>query len=566
VVSSPAVSPAVPRARRSLWILDPWRDLLLFVGTPLVILPAALLLQQSVASANIQYFVLAFGSLGHNLPGMLRAYGDRALFARFRTRFLLAPVLLLAACIAFSLHGSQGMVLIAYLWAIWHALMQVYGFCRIYDAKTQAVSPRAARWDLAMCLVWFCAAVLWSDTRLYFIQSMTIHVGIPVVPAAAIDALRQGSIAVLAAVTLVYVLQQWRQARAGAPPNPVKQLLIAVSIAFWWYANVGIADVLLGLVMFEVFHDVQYLTIVWLFNRRRVEADPGVGGFSRFVFRRSWGLLALYVALVFAYGGLLPLSQQVVTAEWQAQVAAAVVTASALLHFYFDGFIWKVRESSTRKGLGLDGAPSGGDRRARAHAAKWLWLAVPAAVLWVAGESPDSVAKARALAAAAPRSADAHLHLGQLLNEAGQHLDSLPALQAAQALVWSPETQRNLALAQLEAGRDALVAGDPAAATPLLRAAAAEVPDLLSSEHDRGFALWRARQPAAAIPHYLVALALQPGLWQGHGNIALAYRDVGNLERALHHARRAAEIAPHIARTREILAHVEELERAARGR
>ena len=38
-------------------------------------------------------------------------------------------------------------------------------------------------------------------------------------------------------------------------------------------------------VLFEIFHDVQYLAIVWLFNRKRVDTDPQVGGFTRFVFR-----------------------------------------------------------------------------------------------------------------------------------------------------------------------------------------------------------------------------------------------------------------------------------------
>jgi hypothetical protein len=40
--------------------------------------------------------------MGHHLPGMIRAYGDRALFERFKWRFILAPLFLLAVCVAFS--------------------------------------------------------------------------------------------------------------------------------------------------------------------------------------------------------------------------------------------------------------------------------------------------------------------------------------------------------------------------------------------------------------------------------------------------------------------------------
>ncbi len=74
--------------RPSSWILGPGADLLLFVGTPVLILPAVLLLAGSWGTADLYLVVASFGALGHHLPGMMRAYGDRSLFSRFRTRFL----------------------------------------------------------------------------------------------------------------------------------------------------------------------------------------------------------------------------------------------------------------------------------------------------------------------------------------------------------------------------------------------------------------------------------------------------------------------------------------------
>ena len=58
------------------------------------------------------------------------------------------------------------MVLVAYLWGVWHGLMQTYGFLRIYDAKVGSVSRLTARLDSAMCVTWFGAAVLVSPTRM----------------------------------------------------------------------------------------------------------------------------------------------------------------------------------------------------------------------------------------------------------------------------------------------------------------------------------------------------------------------------------------------------------------
>ena len=44
------------------------------------------------------------------------------------------------------------MVLVAYVWGVWHGLMQTYGFLRIYDAKVGSVARTTARLDMAMCV------------------------------------------------------------------------------------------------------------------------------------------------------------------------------------------------------------------------------------------------------------------------------------------------------------------------------------------------------------------------------------------------------------------------------
>ena len=83
--------------------------------------------------------------------------------------------------------------------------------------------------------------------------------------------------------------------RARQAQSPAKLMLMATSIAFWWYSNVAVSNMLVGIALFEIFHDVQYLTIVWIFNLNRADRNPSVGRFTRFLFRRSWGLAGLYV-------------------------------------------------------------------------------------------------------------------------------------------------------------------------------------------------------------------------------------------------------------------------------
>src|SRR6266576_2398277 len=166
--SSPQTVPAAPAAARKsgLWILDSWRDLVLYVCTPLVILPVFLLAQARWSAQDIYLFVAAFGAMGHHLPGMIRAYGDRALFERFKWRFILAPIFLVVVCAAFSIWDLKGIVLVAFVWGVWHGMMQTYGFCRIYDAKVGSFAQLTRRLDFALCGIWFATAVLLSPQRM----------------------------------------------------------------------------------------------------------------------------------------------------------------------------------------------------------------------------------------------------------------------------------------------------------------------------------------------------------------------------------------------------------------
>src|SRR5439155_4758974 len=135
--SRPQTVPAAPAVGRkpNLWILDSWRDLILYVCTPLLIIPVFVVAQERWSAEDIYLFVAAFGAMGHHLPGMIRAYGDRALFQRFRWRFIFAPIFLVVVCATSFLWDLKNIVLIAFIWGVWHGMMQTYGFGRIYDAK-----------------------------------------------------------------------------------------------------------------------------------------------------------------------------------------------------------------------------------------------------------------------------------------------------------------------------------------------------------------------------------------------------------------------------------------------
>jgi len=237
---------------RSVWILDPWRDLALIVGAPAIILPALWLARSRFRPDHIYLFVASFGAVGHHLPGMMRAYGDRLLFERFKYRFVLTPLLIGATCLLFAVRELNAMVLIAYLWGVWHGLMQTYGFLRIYDAKVGSVSKATARLDSAMCVAWFGLAVLLSPTRMVKILTDYYQSGGTLVSPGFVRGLTSGWMIAAGLVTVAFVGHLLYQRARGKAQSPAKLVLMAVSIAFWWYSNVLVSNMLVGIALFEI--------------------------------------------------------------------------------------------------------------------------------------------------------------------------------------------------------------------------------------------------------------------------------------------------------------------------
>src|SRR5467141_2453257 len=453
----PPVSALVPK--RSVWILDSWRDLILYVGTPLLIIPLFTLAQARWSAQEIYLFVAAFGAMGHHLPGMIRAYGDRALFERFRWRFILAPIFLLAVCVGFYFWDikTNPVVMIVFLWGVWHGMMQTYGFGRIYDAKTGSFATLTRRLDFATCGIWFAAGVILSPARMTDTLEGFYGCGLPFISPGGIHALQRTLFFAAVAVSLLWLANYVRMWVAGTRQNPVKLALFVTSIAFWWYCNNGVANILAGIALFEVFHDVQYLSLVWIYNRNRVEKDSSIGGFMRFVFRRSGSLVGLYIGLVFAYGSLAYFNSRL-EVEAIKRFLTGVVAASSLLHFYYDGFIWKVREKSTRESLGL----AGGSASVASndflpswllHGLKWVGVFVlPLAALWI-GQTHGPAAEAQReswVVADLPVGGLQHRKYGAALQEAGRLDEAVEQYNIA--LGFDPndaKTHYNLATAQV---------------------------------------------------------------------------------------------------------------------
>ena len=287
----------------------------------------------------------------------------------------------------------------------------------------------------------------------------------------------------------------------------------------------------IGIAMFEIYHAVQYYAIVWIYNRRLFRRAGEHFGPLGFLFSDRWTMLGLYLAAIAAYSSIrfftVGTNAYIFSgsSEDAYQWLVALFVTSSFLHFYFDGFIWKVSERKTQENL-VDApnqnAPAMLMVPAVAHAAKWAVLLAIVVGLLLAEknrlhESPtDQLRRMAALAALTP---------------------NLPECQAMLC-------------------RDALSRGDAATAIAFAEKTIKMRPRSHTAHADLGLAYLLAGRLADAQQHFEAAAALAPREWSHHCDLGSVLVAQGNVERAESELKQAVQLAPDIAEPYEQLAQM----------
>jgi len=428
-------SPSATRSER--WIFGPAADLPLVLLTPLLALGVFAVGRPLGFGEGLVAAGFAL-SIAHYLPGMLRAYGDRGIFARFRLRLLAAPVVFVTACAAAAWESLQVLELLVLLWGPWHWLMQTYGFARIYDARAGRIDRTTARLDRALIMLGFGAALFVTGSFSNYLRD-AYGLGAPYLPAGGLAVLRTGWLGATGLVLALYVAHAIRATRRGEPPSPQKLWLLATTLPFFAFTASFVQRPLEGYVLFEICHDVQYLALVWTINRNRVERDAtgqGAGRLMRFLFRPRAALVLAYLGLCLAFGATGHVYRTWIDDPLTQRIALSTISAMALLHYYLDGFIWKIREPANRASLDLRPVEPGSaleplrrlfSARWVSHAALWLVVALPVAWLGVIearGTRPDARVMERKLSEVFPRAPLPHYHLCRSLLDTGELADA----------------------------------------------------------------------------------------------------------------------------------------------
>jgi tetratricopeptide (TPR) repeat protein len=293
---------------------------------------------------------------------------------------------------------------------------------------------------------------------------------------------------------------------------------------------------------------VQYLSLVWIYNRNRVEKDSSIRGFMRFVFRRSGSLIGLYIGLIFAYGSIGYFKSQF-ELDSVKNILLGVVTASGLLHFYYDGFIWKVREKSTRQSLGLAGGTADVSLKGSflpswsLHGLKWaMAFALPLGALGLFQlRTPHSELDRTAhIAADLPSVSRPHADYGIALQNAGR-LDEA-AQEFSTALRFNPK------LAKAHAGLAGIALGNDNLGDAVSHFVAALQAEPKNAEYHSGYAmvLERIGWIDAAAAESEAAVRLSPKSSQARYGYGAFLEKNGKLDEAIAQYRLAAAYDPNL--------------------
>ncbi len=379
------------------WVINPISDLLFIIGTPLLAFAWAAVVFINFGTAMVISIFIVF-NVAHHLPTFIRIYGDRDLLARFRWSLLLGPVLpfsmaMLAVCFVirsdYPINNVMCLGLILTVWDPWHFFMQHYGFMRIYDGNNRAPRKLASRMDMILCASWFLlvmlGAVHWMPDLLYDIQC---NHGIPLLQlfdSGVYETLQQVVLAAVVVSSVAYLVYLRWCAVQGFFISWAKLLLFAITFGVMYLTYIPNALVErflpgwtfpVGFAALGMVHVSQYLAIVWKYNRSlATDQENSRPGLFRTSFARGGLMVVLcYVACCLAYGfilspyrfGTLLPPESVEWSQWIVGTLIALSFTSTLLHYYYDGFIWKVRNKENQRHLAMQQG-SGADP----HSTSW---------------------------------------------------------------------------------------------------------------------------------------------------------------------------------------------------
>jgi hypothetical protein len=367
------VRPPHPDHSNPRWHVSPLIDLAAYHFSWAWALVPMMLLGTWDSAIYCVYALVMGANLAHRHYGLPYAYFDGGVFRTFERKLTLFPqiCILMLAATPLSLSQRAGwigagavgaVVFFSLLWNFWHVYMQKYGILRLYQAKDPApVQRQGPAWvDKYFILCWiplylsylvpkYKDLILANGTNvagpLSIIGFMEKYERWLVAPTAAIAA---GGVA-------LWLWWEWRTHRYQNRPRLCAATgTLFLSTAMFWANPVEVY------IAFGFSHAVEYMVFVWAFQRRRYCRPRPAPSLMERVLRypKTWylGFTLTFAAIgttqvlwgrLIMHGVRPMLFFGLTGSLWLFYYAVY----ESLVHFYMDGFLWKMRRPDVRENI-----------------------------------------------------------------------------------------------------------------------------------------------------------------------------------------------------------------------
>jgi hypothetical protein len=359
--------------RRS-YILSFREDLLWFLLLPFVAVGVALLCQQYL-SAVVLAAVGVWVTLPHQFASWLRTWGlsDERRF--WGDRLYWGPFLIFAMTMCGYWLAPISTAILVILWDHQHSIMQQHGFARIYDFRGRTGLSSTGWWDLLLGWLLFGHMLLSSPMFVFPLVRELHRLRLPI-SANVVQGVVLASRWALIVYLLLYLGHLVVTVLRGGSLNPVKYLFLGASYFLWYFCAWHTASVLVWGIAHRIMHGLQYMVMVYWYLRRQTEARAELPSLAGLLVRRGWLWMFVLSGVLYSVGVQLLTGGQLgaflfgwarfptlyeaipglglsamSAGEGYAFVTTALVNTLGMTHYYFDSFIWKVRDRRIHGGL-----------------------------------------------------------------------------------------------------------------------------------------------------------------------------------------------------------------------
>ena len=328
-------------SRRVAWLRGAGFDSVFVLGVPaLAFLSGAAIVYEPSWFYPILIIDLWVLGYHHVVATFTRLCFDQASYEARRWMIVhLVPAVAAATILLAWLVGIWAVVTVYFYWQWYHYTRQSWGISRAYRRADPGASYEDGWLDHAIFYAVPIYGILLKSseghTRFIGLELWTLPVAGPIANAAGYAA---AALVVVWAARRVLDLMRGRLATAHT-------LYMLTHFAIFWAGYVLTADITLGWLMINIWHNFQYILFVWMFNNKRFR--HGVDTEARFLsYISQSGRIWLYMLTCIAITGVMYWGV-LRTIDWLffAGLSATIVLYQIVNfhHYIVDALIWKAR-------------------------------------------------------------------------------------------------------------------------------------------------------------------------------------------------------------------------------